>query len=87
MTNEEAIELLKEYASRIKPFYEPYRTEYPQAIDMAIKALSTEAEEVVRCEDCKWHLNGHLCKQLSHHYGSIETPPSFYCGLGERREP
>lgn len=40
--------------------------------------------EVVRCEDCKWHLNGHLCKQLSQHYGSIETPPSFYCGLGER---
>ena len=42
--------------------------------------------EVVRCEDCKWHLNGHLCKQLSQ-YGSIETPPSFYCGFGERREP
>ena len=42
--------------------------------------------EVVRCKDCKWHLNGHLCKQLSQ-YGSIETPPSFYCGLGERREP
>ena len=42
--------------------------------------------EVVRCKDCKWHINGHLCKQLSQ-YGSIETPPSFYCGFGERREP
>ena len=42
--------------------------------------------ELVRCKDCKWHLNGHLCKQLSQ-YGSIETPPSFYCGFGERREP
>ena len=42
--------------------------------------------EVVRCKDCKWHFNGHLCKQLSQ-YGSIETPPSFYCGFGERREP
>ena len=52
-----------------------------------LKALpSADAVEVVRCKDCKWHFNGHLCKQLSQ-YGSIETPPSFYCGLGERREP
>lgn len=42
MTREEAIELLKEYAPRIKPFYEPYRTEYIQAIDMAIEALSAD---------------------------------------------
>lgn len=42
--------------------------------------------EVVRCKDCKWHINGHLCKQLSQ-YGSIETPQSFYCGFGERRKP
>ena len=41
--------------------------------------------EVVRCKDCKWHLNGHLCKQLSQ-FGSIETPEGFYCGFGERRE-
>ena len=50
-----------------------------------INALpSADAVEVVRCKDCKWHLNGHLCKQLSQ-YGSIETPPSFYCGFAERR--
>lgn len=49
-----------------------------------IEALSAEAVEVVRCKDCKWHINGHLCKRLSQ-YGSIETPPSFYCGFGERK--
>lgn len=48
--------------------------------------MITNMAEVVRCKDCKWHFNGHLCKQLSQ-YGSIETPPSFYCGFGERREP
>lgn len=48
MTREEAIKLLKEYAPRIKPFYEPYRTEYPQAIDMAIEALS--ADKISRAE-------------------------------------
>ena len=50
-----------------------------------IKKIPSEAVEVVRCNDCKWHFNGHLCKQLSQ-YGSIETPPSFYCGFGERRQ-
>ena len=40
-----------------------------------------ESVKVVRCRECKWHLNGHLCKQLSQ-YGSIETP-----GFGERRDP
>ena len=47
-------------------------------------APTIDAVEVVRCKDCKWHLNGHLCKQLSQ-YGSIETPSGFYCGFGERR--
>ena len=45
MTREEAIKLLKEYAPRIKPFYEPQRTEYKQAIDMAIEALEREPSE------------------------------------------
>ena len=43
MTREEAIKLLKEFALRVKPFYEPQRTEYQQAIDMAIEALKAEA--------------------------------------------
>lgn len=40
MTRKEAIQLLKEYAPRVKPFYEPQRTEYTHAIDMAIEALT-----------------------------------------------
>lgn len=52
---------------------------------VVLETPTIDAVEVVRCKDCKWHLNGHLCKQLSQ-YGSIETPPSFYCGFGERRE-
>lgn len=43
MTREDAIKILKEYAPRVKPFYEPFRTEYPQAIEMAIESLSAEA--------------------------------------------
>lgn len=43
MTREEAIKLLKRFTLKIKPFYEPQRTEYPQAIHMAIEALQTEA--------------------------------------------
>ena len=52
---------------------------------VVLETPTIDAVEVVRCKDCKWHLNGHLCKQLSQ-YGSIETPPSFYCGFGERRQ-
>ena len=44
MAREEAIKILKKYAPRIKPFYEPYRTEYPQAIDMAIEALQANPD-------------------------------------------
>lgn len=67
--------------------------EHPFETDICVSMLqeieeapTIDAVPVVRCKDCKWHLNGHLCKQLSQ-YGSIETPPSFYCGYGERREP
>ena len=62
------------------------RDELSAIMAMLFNLPSADAVEVVQCKDCKWHLNGHLCKQLSQ-YGSIETPPSFYCGFGERREP
>lgn len=42
MTREEAVKLLKEYALRVKPFYEPLRTEYTQAINMAIESLTSQ---------------------------------------------
>lgn len=44
MTKDDAIKLIKEFATRIKPFYEPKRTNYAQAIDMAIESLQTESE-------------------------------------------
>ena len=44
-----------------------------------------DREELITCEDCKYWQNGHLCKQLSQ-YGSIETPPDFYCGFAEKRD-
>ena len=44
-----------------------------------------DREELITCEDCKYWKNGHLCKQLSQ-YGSIETPPDFYCGFAEKRD-
>ena len=65
-----------------------YSDDYIKGWEDGVKAqyeATKDAVEVVRCKDCKWHLNGHLCKQLSQ-YGSIETPPSFYCGFGERED-
>lgn len=47
MTREEAIKLIKKFALRVEPFYEPQRTEYPQAIHMAIEAL--QAEPKTKC--------------------------------------
>ena len=52
------------------------------AIADYIESTRSKVNRVI-CKDCKWHLNGHLCQQLSQ-YGSIETPPMFYCGFGER---
>ena len=66
-----------------------YSDDYIKGWENGVNAqyeATKDAVEVVRCKGCKWHLNGHLCKQLSQ-YGSIETPPSFYCGFGERIEP
>ena len=45
-----------------------------------------DAVEVVRCKDCKWYSNQHLCVQLSR-FGSVEPLADFYCAFGERREP
>ena len=48
-------------------------------------APTIEAEPVVRCKECKWYDNLHLCRQLSR-FGSIEPLADFYCAFGERRE-
>lgn len=66
-----------------------YSDDYIKGWEDGVKAqyeATKDAVEVVRCKNCNWHLNGHLCKQSSQ-YGSIETPPTFYCAYGKRREP
>ena len=42
--------------------------------------------ELVRCKDCRFYSNDHLCEQLSR-FGRIEPLADFYCAFGERREP
>lgn len=46
---------------------------------------TADVVEVVRCKDCRWYDNHHLCKQLSQ-FGSIEPLQDFYCGFGERAD-
>lgn len=41
--------------------------------------------ELVRCKDCRFYSNDHLCQQLSR-FGSIEPLADFYCAFGKRRE-
>ena len=53
--------------------------------DCIDNAPTIDAEPVVRCKDCKWYSNQHLCVQLSR-FGSIEPLADFYCAFGERRE-
>lgn len=42
--------------------------------------------ELVRCKDCRFWKNEHLCLVMSR-YGSIDTKAEHYCSWGERREP
>ena len=59
MNRKKAIKLIKEFALRVKPLYEPQRTEYTKAIEMAIEALSPRRredateEDYAYCNDCE----------------------------------
>ena len=44
-----------------------------------------ESVKVVRCKDCRFWKNEHLCLVMSR-YGSIDTKAEHYCSWGERRE-
>ena len=48
-------------------------------------SIQTEMVAVVRCKDCRFYSNDHLCQQLSR-FGSIEPLADFYCAFGKRRE-
>lgn len=48
--------------------------------------IAENVKIVVRCKDCRYYSNNHLCEQLSR-FGNIEPLADFYCGFGERREP
>lgn len=100
MTKEEAIKVLKEFAPRVKPFYEPFRTKYPKAIDMAIESLSAEPN----CQKCAikelWKetekedlVSVVRCGDCRHQPYCMEeglkefwAEPIEWCSRGERRE-
>lgn len=48
-------------------------------------APTIDAEPVVRCKDCRFWENEHLCLVMSR-YGSIDTKAEHYCSWGEKRE-
>ena len=41
--------------------------------------------DIVRCKECKFWKNKHLCATWSA-FGTIETNPDDFCSYGERRE-
>ena len=49
-----------------------------------ISTIPSAQPEIVRCKDCKYWINGHLCKLLSR-FGSFETEADFYCGYAKRK--
>ena len=53
---------------------------------MINEATTIDAEPVVRCKDCRFWKNEHLCLVMSR-YGSIDTKAEHYCSWGERKEP
>ena len=99
MTREEAIEVLSQ-RPMIAPSKSNKQKMFEEAIDMAIEALHREeAEEkgychrirpknvevVVRCKDCKWHMDdymGEWCGKLRGHPG---MKANDFCSYGERK--
>ena len=88
MTREEAIKKLQKQKAEYLEEWVDY-SGVAEAYDMAIEALSAEAVEVVRCEDCKHHEkflfddSKVLCWV---HDTDIVVSPTDYCSYGERRE-
>ena len=56
-----------------------------EVVRQNIKDAPSADADVVRCKDCRFWKNEHLCLVMSR-YGSIDTKAEHYCSWGERRE-
>ena len=85
MTREEAIINLKLSQNRIGGM----KKEEWNALQMAIKALQTEAVEVVRCKDCKhwheWENATGSCLRSENGCNWFGPDAIDYCSFGERK--
>ncbi len=70
---------------------DPRRSEYTHGIDVgiamcivAVRDQSSEPYEIIRCKDCRWHIDQSdstswlPCKE-------VITPNNYYCADAERR--
>ena len=64
----------------------PIRIGFDAIKEVIDEASTIDAVVVVRCKDCRFWKNEHLCLVMSR-YGSIDTKAEHYCSWGERREP
>lgn len=49
------------------------------------KTMTVDVEQVgelIRCKDCKWYCDGHLCYNTE----TLGMKPDDYCSLAERKE-
>ena len=51
-----------------------------------VRVIAEPQGGLVRCKDCRFWKNEHLCLVMSR-YGSMETKAEHFCSWGERREP
>ena len=56
-----------------------------EIVDGKVNITAEWQGEIVRCKDCKYWKNEHLCLAWSR-FGSIETKAEQFCSYGERRE-
>lgn len=61
-----------------------YCPRFCRVIRKTVEELKSEQPEIIRCGDCRYWKNDHLCECLSK-YGTFETEIYFYCGFAERR--
>ena len=62
----------------------PIRIGFDAIKEVIDEASTIDAVVVVRCKDCRFWKNEHLCLVMSR-YGSIDTKAEHYCSWGERR--